>query len=128
MKRMLIAPRYPVMRRLLALWLLVSLLGYSSAWAVDMHESDGDRHEMAVSSPADAGLYIDTTTDPAGDPTGDHAVDSCCSHCCHGMSHLVAISAAHGHDFSPRPDAKSGSDAVSFRSRSQSPDLRPPKA
>ncbi len=124
MKRMLIASHHSVMRRLVALWLLVSLLGYGSVWAVDLHESDADSQAISVSMVADTNADIDADTGT----TDEHAVDTCCTHCCHGLSHLIAISTAHGHDFSPRPETKSGSDAVAFRSRTQTPDLRPPRA
>jgi len=124
MKRMLIASRFSVMRRLVALWLLVSLLGYGSVWAVDLHEADADLHAISVSMAADSG----TDAHPGTDPADEQAVDSCCTHCCHGLSHLIAISTAPGHDFSPRLETQPGSDAVAFRSRSQSPDLRPPRA
>jgi hypothetical protein len=121
MKRMLIASRYSVMRRLVALWLLVSLLGYGLVWAMDLHESDANIQAVSMLT-ANAGI------DAGTDPVDEHAVDTCCTHCCHGLSHLVAISTAHGHDFRPHPETQSGSDAVAFRSRSQSPDLRPPIA
>ena len=120
MKRMLIASRFSVMRRLVALWLLVSLLGYGSVWAVDVHESDADSQAISAS------MVVDIDTDTA--TTDEHAVDTCCTHCCHGQSHLVAISTAHGHDFSSRLETRSGSDAVAFRSHTQTPDLRPPIA
>jgi len=76
---------HPLMRRLLALWLLVSLLGYGSLWAMDLHGGDAASHQSAT--------HLADVTDAAStELPADQAVEPPCDHCCHGISHLLALS------------------------------------
>ena len=108
------------MRRLLTLWLVISLLGYSSVWAMDLHGAASGADQTAQQS-----LDVDSG---AMDPQADHANEADCDHCCHGMSHLIALS-ADGISAVPKlGNDTHGSVRVLFLSHTLSPDLRPPIA
>ena len=108
------------MHRLLPLWLVISLLGYSSAWAMDLHGSvsGADQSVQQLFDLDDGELQQQT----------EQSIETDCDHCCHGMSHLIALS-PNGIPavYSQSSDAHR-SQPVLFLSRSLSPDLRPPIA
>ena len=68
-----------MLRRLIILWLIVSVLGYGLALAADVHQSEW------------------TASDVAGAPTPDSpnqqpALDDLdCGHCSHGVYHLLGL-------------------------------------
>ena len=118
-----------VMRRLLALWLLVSLLGYGSLLAMDLHGVDfaGDPtgHHPGPQSAGIAAAVVDSVVT---DLAADQAVDSACDHCCHGISHLIGLSGADILIAYSLDARAAGSRSVALISRTLSPDLRPPIA
>ena len=85
-----------MLKRLFIVWLLVSTLGYSSAWAFDGHYHVVDSHQDVGGEAASA------TTPDSGD---DHA-QSGCDHCCHAFAHLLALRSAapDGRYFRPSAD------------------------
>jgi len=112
---------HPLMRRLLALWLLVSLLGYGSLWAMDLHGGDAASHQSAT--------HLADVTDAAStELPADQAVEPPCDHCCHGISHLLALSGNTLAVASALDSLPAGSRAQVLISHPQSPDLRPPRA
>lgn len=108
------------MRRLLSLWLAISLLAYSSAWAMDLHGS--------VSGAEQSVQQLSDLANGEPDQQTDVSIETDCDHCCHGASHLLALS-PNGLPtlYSQSSDAQH-SQPVLFVSRSLSPDLRPPIA
>ena len=62
-------------RRLLALYVVVSVLVYGTSWVFDGHWSEAEDHSHAVAH-----------TDPGPPADGDH-----CDHCCHAGAHLLAL-------------------------------------
>ena len=108
-------------RRLLALWVLVSLLGYGSAWAMDLHE--------ALSPMQASGQFADVTTAvlPAD---RQHAPERApdCDHCCHGLSHLLGLSVSLSCVVPAASVSNGALLSVVFMSRFPAPDLRPPIA
>lgn len=69
--------------------LILSTLGFSSAWAFDSHVLE--QIDVASDSLSDS---LGTASDDSrgGIPADDHnKIDVACDHCCHISSHLVAI-------------------------------------
>lgn len=79
------------LKQLLLIILVLSTLGYSSAWAFDEHvldQFDIDSNELVMVSDAD-NVSADL---PGAEKHDEHNnVESACDHCCHISSHLVAI-------------------------------------
>jgi len=108
------------MHRLLSLWLAISLLGYSSAWAMDLHGSvPGAEQSVQQLLDLDGG-ELDQQADPS--------IETDCDHCCHGISHLLALSPSGMLTLYSQSSDAHRSQPVLFLSRSLSPDLRPPIA
>ena len=121
-----------MIRRLLALWLLVSLVGYGSLWAMDLHAVDvADHHpgqQSAEIADGDSLVADGASTDLAADQALEPACASACDHCCHGMSHLIGLF-GNGLSTAYSPDTRSADPRpVPLTSRALSPDLRPPIA
>jgi len=68
------------LKQILLIVLVLSTLGYSSAWAFDEH----------VMEPLETGLDSSTTAFDDSQ-NGETDTDIACDHCCHISSHLVAI-------------------------------------
>ncbi|MEW8050738.1 MAG: hypothetical protein AB2810_05325 [Candidatus Thiodiazotropha endolucinida] len=69
-----------MLRRLIILWLILSIHGYGMAVAADAH------HEIL----AESGMHNHALSDLAGHPdNSDHPVDS--DHCCHGIIHILGL-------------------------------------
>jgi len=107
-----------VIRRLLALWVVVSLLGYSSAWAMDLHQSLSNDDESGHSSMLAAASGADQPT--------EHDSASNCDHCCHGLSHLIGLSGSTAGAVMAAQASTILPPSVAFRSHTRAPDLRPP--
>jgi len=74
------------LKKLLLVFLVLSTLGYSSAWAFDGHVLEPFENESTFLD-VNAGDFQNT-----GYPQGEHEVgEIACDHCCHLSSHLVAI-------------------------------------
>ena len=125
-------------RRLIALWVLLSLLGYGTAWAWDMHESPVGAGALTQAK-ADATMITGAVSDAVADAIdgamagalhsdlpGDHASGPDCDHCCHGLSHLLGLSRSLSVLVRPAAGSVQLAQAVVFNSRVCSPDLRPP--
>ena len=101
-------------RRLLIILLALSVFGYGSALAFDMHGSK-------ATDPVHATVGLD---DPAGDQ--GHASDA--DHCCHGAAHLLGFGAS----IAPGPHFDKlipvAADAADFHSFTPPALLRPPIA
>ncbi len=74
-------------RRLLLIWLIVSVLGYGIALAADLHGLGG----------AHAGATLQLDNAHGDDPDGGSATDY--DHCCHGAAHLLGL----GHSLGATP-------------------------
>ncbi|MEW7986195.1 MAG: hypothetical protein AB2805_02325 [Candidatus Thiodiazotropha sp.] len=69
-----------MLRRLIILWLILSIHGYGIAVAADTH------HEIL----AESGMNNHALAGLAGHPDNpDHPVDS--DHCCHGVIHILGL-------------------------------------
>lgn len=66
-------------RRLVAIWLMLSILGYGMAVTADVHNESVQSHDHVL-------LLTDTHTD--SDPVGQE-ID--CDHCCHGLAHMLGL-------------------------------------
>ena len=108
------------LRRLLALWVLLSLIGYSSAWAMDLHHPLLNGDESGQSSMLAAGSSADQPAEH------DSAPD--CDHCCHGLSHLIGLSGSTAGIVMVTQTSTILIPSVAFRSHTLAPDLRPPIA
>jgi len=73
-------------RRLLTLWLIVSALGYNTAWAFDGHLTHLDSQ---LPSTAAGGDHLAQAATPA-DPVSDHEQGPC-DHCCHASAHMLGL-------------------------------------
>ena len=117
-----------MIRRLLALWLLVSLVGYGSLWAMDLHAADVADHHSGQQSAEIADGDSRVGDGASTDLTADQALESACDHGCHGMSHLIGLFSS-GLSTAYSPDAQAADPPpVPLISRALSPDLRPPIA
>lgn len=65
-------------RQCLRIWLIISILGYGSAWAFDSHPDETAGHQRAA-----------TDISQATDGDEDHPA---CDHCCHISAHTIALS------------------------------------
>ena len=127
-----------VMRRLLAVWLLLSLLGYSSSWAMDMHDQGQDGHDQSsqqssVSMPGADGAHslasiAESGLIPDSPPETPSDLVASCDHCCHGGAHLIGLSFSGSPSFEGRAGSADRLPRVCFSSQTISPDLRPPIA
>jgi len=68
------------LKQFLLIVLVLSTLGYSSAWAFDEHVMEQLETELGSH-----------TTVLDGSQDGETGADIACDHCCHISSHLVAI-------------------------------------
>jgi hypothetical protein len=103
-------PGLPITRRVIAAILILTVLGYGTAWAFDWHAMDAAEH-IHASEHAD---------------TDSHADDGC-DHCCHAGVHLLGFSRP-VHDISSSvSDSHLKDDGVIFVSRSTDPLLKPPQ-
>lgn len=59
------------------MWLIISTLGYGSAWAFDGCIDEAAEHQIVVDA-----------VDHSPDGDNDHPV---CDHCCHASSHTTAL-------------------------------------
>ena len=74
------------LQKLLLVFLVLSTLGYSSAWAFDEHVLEQLETESTfLNTNADDLLHVGSSQDE------HEAGDIACDHCCHIFSHLVAI-------------------------------------
>ena len=104
------------LKQFLLIVLVLSTLGYSSAWAFDEHVLE----------------QLETEIDSKGDvfdnsPDGEHDADIVCDHCCHISSHLVAIFSATTSDLTNSASIYLLSLNENHRSYIVSPDLKPPR-
>ena len=118
-----------MIRRLLALWLLVSLVGYGSLWAMDLHGAGvADHHsgqQSAGIADGDSRVGDGASMELTADQALESACASACDHCCHGMSHLIGLFGS-GLSTAYSPDTRAADPpSVPLISRALSPDLRP---
>ena len=133
------------LRRLLVFWVLLSQLGYGTAWAWDIHDSarnvNVDVSAQSVTSVPDSlgdtvpdvsfGASVHASSDAIADAgpgslPAEHDSSPDCDHCCHGLSHLLGLSRNLSVLARPAADSVHLPPAVLFDSRVPSPDLRPP--
>jgi len=111
-----------MIRRLLALWVLLSLLGYSSVWAMDLHRGGSHKpHQTSVSTP-----HVELDQQQHHAPLADTA--PCSDHCGHGAAHLIGLAGEPGPNLVATADSAQALPSRLFSSRSPAPDLRPPIA
>ena len=105
-----------MLRRIIAIWLIMSILGYGTVLAADVHDETGQAESHAQ-------ILADGDSQP--EPM-DQQTDS--DHCCHGISHLlgfasqITISVV----MASSPPVVFRSERIHFRSLS--PAFRPPIA
>lgn len=101
-------------RRLLTLWLIVSILGYGMVLAQGVHDgaSSDPTHEV-VGHPGDL--------DDGGASPG-------CGHCCHGLAHLLGLGSTQTLSLPPLQHLPDTPYAVHFCSFVPASLLRPPIA
>ena len=63
-------------RHFLSIWLIVCTLGYSSAWAFDVHSEETVQQEVMST---DIEQIADSDNEPA------------CDHCCHAAAHMMGL-------------------------------------
>ena len=73
------------LKKCLLIFLVLSTLGYSSAWAFDEHVLEQLETEATHLNVASG----DNSVDPVSDEQNNSEI--ACDHCCHISSHLVAI-------------------------------------
>ncbi len=104
------------LKQVLLILLVLSTLGYSSAWAFDEHVME------------QLGTELDSNTTVFGDSQDEKTdADIACDHCCHISSHLVAIFPASIRDLTngaPIYLLNLKEDHISYI---VSPDLKPPR-
>ncbi len=99
-----------MLRRLVTLWLMLSMLGFGSAWAIDLH-LDGDGHHVASS---------ETDHHP------DDVVD--CDHCCHLGLHLLGMVSSYAVPDVGRQHLSLRFPENALASRNGAPPLKPPRS
>ena len=73
------------LKQFLLIVLVLSTLGYSSAWAFDEHVME------QLETGLDSNITDSNTTVFDDSQNGETDTDIACDHCCHISSHLVAI-------------------------------------
>lgn len=63
------------LRRIVAILLVLSNLGFGTAWAFDWHEPNPSGHAHVVEA----------------EDFGSHLDDDECDHCCHALAHMLGI-------------------------------------
>jgi len=106
----------PHLKQFLLIVLVLSTLGYSSAWAFDEHVMEQLETELSSKS-----AVFDNS------PDGEHDADIACDHCCHISSHLVAIFSDTNCDFLNSASIYLLSLKENHHSYIVSPDLKPPR-
>lgn len=101
-------------RRVLMLWLIVSVFGYGMALAADVHGN-------ALSDPAHEVVGHPGALDAGGASPG-------CDHCCHGLAHLLGLGGTQALSFLPLQYLPETPSAVHFCSFVPPSLLRPPIA
>lgn len=104
------------LKQFLLIVLVLSTLGYSSAWAFDEHVMEQLKTEL------------DSNTTVFDDSqNGKTDADIACDHCCHISSHLVAIFSDTNCDFINSTSIYLPSLKENHISYIVSPDLKPPR-
>jgi hypothetical protein len=102
-----------LLRRFIAVTIVLSLFGLTTAWAFEMHGVDAGVHEAHAGFPG---------SPPDHDGYG-------CDHSCHAGAHLIALGQAPKTFTRPaQPTWQASAPADSFASRSIAPPLKPPQS
>jgi len=108
-------------KHFLTAWLIISTLGYGSAWAFDNHLNDAEQHRVVDS---DVNGDVNGDTGNAPDSGGDFP---CCDGNCHSSAHIMGLSSYQSG--SVYPDAGTGN--TPYRQTlaffATAPPLRPPQ-
>lgn len=99
--------------RLLVAVLILSIVGYGTAWSFDTHALDPSGH---------AHLSDDSGLNPQ-----DHD-DGGCDHCCHAGAHLAGLRSSDFRDFPSVSGLKNATASAVYLTRATSPPLKPPQA
>ncbi len=98
-------------RKLLIIWLLISLLGYGMLVVADMHEQHMDDHAHSM----------DFDSHPASADDNNN-----CDHCCHGLIHLLGLTYSDSFSIKVEPQVSLSDYNSLFVSFSPPLHLRPP--
>ena len=101
-----------MLQRALLFWLILSMLGYGLALAIDVHS--------AQMQPAASIVAAD-----AGDQD-KHAGPACCDHCVHGSAHLLGLHAAFAFQIAPAGAPLRSDDPPALRAPPFQKPLKPP--
>jgi hypothetical protein len=101
----------PVNRFLIAV-LILSVIGYGTAWAFDTHAFDDSEH-----------VHM---SDDLGINTLDHD-DGGCDHCCHAGAHLAGLTSLSYRDFPYTSGLKIATAPAVYLTRNTSPPFKPPQ-
>ena len=101
----------PVSRFLIAV-LILSVIGYGTAWAFDTHAFDDSEH-----------VHM---SDDLGVNTQDHD-DGGCDHCCHSGAHFSGLTSSSYHGISSTSGLKNAAAPAVYLTRATSPPFKPPQ-
>jgi len=104
------------LKQFLLIVLVLSTLGYSSAWAFDEHVLE----QLETELDSNTTVFDDSQN-------GETDADIACDHCCHISSHLVAIFSATTCDLTNSASIYRLSLNDNHHSYIVSPDLKPPR-
>ena len=71
-----------MLKRFLTVWLIISTLGYGSAWAFGNHLNDAAEHQVVNGD-------VNDGAGNAPDSDGDYP---CCDDSCHSSAHIMGLS------------------------------------
>jgi len=106
-----------MLKRFLTVWLIISTLGYGSAWAFDNHLNDAEEHQVVNSD-------NNGDTGNAPDSDGDFP---CCDGNCHSSAHIMGLSSYQSGPVYPDTGTGSTPYRQTLAFFATAPPLRPPQ-